>query len=164
MKAEDRKRLLREMIFYRRFEDRCFEAYMERKIGGFLHLYSGQEAVAMGVLETARVGHDYVITGYRDHVHALKCGASPKEMMAELFGKETGCSRGRGGSMHKTAFSMGAMVSAVLSMSTTFSAPKKFLATKNRTTVMMKPEIMVPRMESNGFFIILYSSFCVCRP
>lgn len=100
MNAEDRKRLLREMIFYRRFEDRCFEAYMERKIGGFLHLYSGQEAVATGVLESARVGHDYVITGYRDHVHALKCGTSPKEMMAELFGKETGCSRGRGGSMH----------------------------------------------------------------
>ena len=100
MNAEDRKRLLREMIFYRRFEDRCFEAYMERKIGGFLHLYSGQEAVATGVLETARPGHDYVITGYRDHVHALKCGTDPKEMMAELFGKETGCSRGRGGSMH----------------------------------------------------------------
>ena len=100
MNAEDRKRLLREMIFYRRFEDRCFEAYMERKIGGFLHLYSGQEAVATGVLESARVGHDYVITGYRDHVHALKCGTDPKEMMAELFGKETGCSRGRGGSMH----------------------------------------------------------------
>jgi len=100
MDAEDRKRLLREMIFYRRFEDRCFEAYMERKIGGFLHLYSGQEAVATGVLETARPGHDYVITGYRDHVHALKCGTDPKKMMAELFGKETGCSRGRGGSMH----------------------------------------------------------------
>lgn len=100
MNAEDRKRLLREMIFYRRFEDRCFEAYMERKIGGFLHLYSGQEAVATGVLESARVGHDYVITGYRDHVHALKCGTDPKEMMAELFGKETGSSRGRGGSMH----------------------------------------------------------------
>jgi len=100
MKPEDQKRLLREMIFYRRFEDRCFEAYMERKIGGFLHLYSGQEAVATGVLEAARPGHDYVITGYRDHVHALKSGADPKEIMAELYGKETGSSRGRGGSMH----------------------------------------------------------------
>ena len=100
MKPEDQKRLLREMIFYRRFEDRCFEAYMERKIGGFLHLYSGQEAVATGVLEAARPGHDYVITGYRDHVHALKAGADPKEIMAELYGKETGSSRGRGGSMH----------------------------------------------------------------
>jgi len=100
MKPDDQKRLLREMIFFRRFEDRCFEAYMERKIGGFLHLYSGQEAVATGVLEAARPGHDYVITGYRDHVHALKSGAPAKEVMAELYGKETGSSRGRGGSMH----------------------------------------------------------------
>jgi pyruvate dehydrogenase E1 component alpha subunit len=100
MKAVDQKRLLREMIFFRRFEERCFEAYMERKIGGFLHLYSGQEAVATGVLEMAKPGHDYVITGYRDHVHAMKAGAPPREVMAELYGKETGSSRGRGGSMH----------------------------------------------------------------
>ncbi len=104
MNEADRRRLLREMMFYRRFEDRCFEAYMERKIGGFLHLYSGQEAVATGVLEKARVNRgtegDYVITGYRDHIHAIKTGAPPREVMAELFGKETGSSRGRGGSMH----------------------------------------------------------------
>ena len=84
MKPEDQKRLLREMIFFRRFEERCFEAYMERKIGGFLHLYSGQEAIATGVLEMAKRGHDYVITGYRDHVHALKAGAPAREVMAEL--------------------------------------------------------------------------------
>ena len=100
MKAADQKRLLREMIFFRRFEERCFEAYMDHKIGGFLHLYSGQEAVATGVLEMARLGHDYVITGYRDHIHAIKTGAPPREVMAELYGKETGSSRGRGGSMH----------------------------------------------------------------
>ncbi len=104
MNDADKKRLLREMIFYRRFEDRTFEAYMERKIGGFLHLYSGQEAVATGVLEKARLGcgtdNDYVITGYRDHIHAIKTGAPAREVMAELFGKETGSSRGRGGSMH----------------------------------------------------------------
>ncbi len=100
MKAVDQKRLLREMIFFRRFEERCFEAHMEHKIGGFLHLYSGQEAVATGVLEMAKPGHDYVITGYRDHVHAMKAGAPPREVMAELYGKETGSSRGRGGSMH----------------------------------------------------------------
>lgn len=104
MSTEDQKRLLREMIFYRRFEDRTFEAYMERKVGGFLHLYSGQEAVATGVLEKAVVGqgekNDYVITGYRDHVHALKTGAPAREVMAELYGKETGSSKGRGGSMH----------------------------------------------------------------
>jgi pyruvate dehydrogenase E1 component alpha subunit len=100
MKPADQKRLLREMIFYRRFEERCFEAYMEHKIGGFLHLYSGQEAVATGVLEMAKPGSDYVITGYRDHVHALKAGAPAREVMAELYGKETGSSKGRGGSMH----------------------------------------------------------------
>lgn len=100
MNAADKKRLLREMLFARRFEERCYEAYVERKIGGFLHLYPGEEACAFGVLEAARPGHDYVITGYRDHVHAIKCGADPKEVMAELFAKETGCSKGRGGSMH----------------------------------------------------------------
>lgn len=100
MNAADKKRLLREMLFARRFEERCYEAYVERKIGGFLHLYPGQEACAHGVMEAARPGHDYVITGYRDHVHAIKCGADPKAVMAELFGKETGSSKGRGGSMH----------------------------------------------------------------
>jgi pyruvate dehydrogenase E1 component alpha subunit len=100
MNAADRKRLLREMTFARRFEERCYEAYMERKIGGFLHLYPGQEACCLGVMEAARPGHDYVITGYRDHIHAIKCGADPKEVMAELYSKETGSSKGRGGSMH----------------------------------------------------------------
>ena len=100
MNAADKKRLLREMLFARRFEERCYEAYVERKIGGFLHLYPGEEACAFGVLDAARPGHDYVITGYRDHIHAIKCGADPKEVMAELFGKETGSSKGRGGSMH----------------------------------------------------------------
>ena len=100
MNAADKKRLLREMLFARRFEERCYEAYVERKIGGFLHLYPGQEACVHGVMEAARPGHDYVITGYRDHVHAIKCGSDPKAVMAELFGKETGSSKGRGGSMH----------------------------------------------------------------
>jgi len=100
MNAADKKRLLREMLFARRFEERCYEAYVERKIGGFLHLYPGEEACAFGVLEAARPGKDYVITGYRDHVHAIKCGADPKAVMAELYGKETGVSKGRGGSMH----------------------------------------------------------------
>lgn len=100
MNTADKKRLLREMLFARRFEERCYEAYVERKIGGFLHLYPGQEACVHGVMEAAKPGFDYVITGYRDHVHAIKCGADPKEVMAELYGKETGSSRGRGGSMH----------------------------------------------------------------
>lgn len=100
MNSADKKRLLREMLFARRFEERCYEAYVERKIGGFLHLYPGEEACVHGVMEAARPGYDYVITGYRDHIHAIKCGMDPKVAMAELFGKETGCSKGRGGSMH----------------------------------------------------------------
>ena len=100
MTIDDKKRLLREMLFARRFEERCQEAYMHRDIGGFLHLYPGQEACCMGVMEAAKPGYDYVITGYRDHVHAIKAGVTPKAVMAELYGKETGCSRGRGGSMH----------------------------------------------------------------
>jgi pyruvate dehydrogenase E1 component alpha subunit len=100
MEAADRKRLLREMLFARRFEESCAEAYQHRDIGGFLHLYPGQEACAHGVLEMARPGEDYVITGYRDHIHAIKWGSDPKAVMAELFGKESGSSRGRGGSMH----------------------------------------------------------------
>lgn len=88
------------MLFARRFEERCYEAYVERNIGGFLHLYPGEEACAHGVLEAARVGHDYVITSYRDHVHAIKSGSDPRAVMAELFSKETGVSKGRGGSMH----------------------------------------------------------------
>ncbi|HKH19551.1 MAG TPA: thiamine pyrophosphate-dependent enzyme [Gammaproteobacteria bacterium] len=98
--VEAQRRLLRKMLFARRFEERCYEAYVERKIGGFLHLYPGQEACVHGVMEAAKPGFDYVITSYRDHVHALNCGVDPKAIMAELFGKETGCSRGRGGSMH----------------------------------------------------------------
>jgi pyruvate dehydrogenase E1 component alpha subunit len=100
MDAADKKRLLREMLFARRFEERCYEAYVERKIGGFLHLYPGQEACVHGVMEAARPGHDYVITGYRDHIHAIKCGTEPRKVMAELYAKESGCSKGRGGSMH----------------------------------------------------------------
>ncbi len=100
LSVEAKKRLLREMLFARRFEERCYEAYVERKIGGFLHLYPGEEACAHGVIEAARPGHDYVITSYRDHVHAIKSGLDPKAVMAELFAKETGCCKGLGGSMH----------------------------------------------------------------
>lgn len=100
MDSDVKKRILREMLFARRFEERCYEAYVERKIGGFLHLYSGEEACAYGVLEAARPGHDYVMTSYRDHVHAIKCGVDPKVIMAELYAKVTGCCKGLGGSMH----------------------------------------------------------------
>lgn len=100
MDSATRQLRLRDMLFSRRFEERCFQAYGERKVGGFLHLYPGQEACVWGVMSAARPGFDWVITGYRDHVHALACGVPADEVMAELFGKANGSSKGRGGSMH----------------------------------------------------------------
>ena len=91
--------LLRQMILLRRFEERAGEAYAQAKIGGFCHLYIGQEAVATGSL-TALRPDDYVFAAYREHAHALIRGIPPRVVMAELFGKATGCSHGKGGSMH----------------------------------------------------------------
>ena len=88
-----------EMVLVRRFEQKCAELYQMGKIGGFLHLYIGQEAVAVGSIG-ARRDQDHVITAYRDHAHALVVGSDPKALMAELLGKATGVSKGRGGSMH----------------------------------------------------------------
>ena len=92
-------RMLYQMILVRRFEEKSAEAYTLGKIGGFCHLYIGQEAVAVGSLSALRKD-DYVLTSYRDHAHALILGTSPDEVMAELFGKAGGCSAGKGGSMH----------------------------------------------------------------
>ena len=87
------------MLLIRRFEERASQQYQAQKIGGFCHLYIGQEAVVAGAIAAAR-DDDYIITAYRDHAHALARGTSANACMAELFGKETGCSRGLGGSMH----------------------------------------------------------------
>lgn len=92
--------MLRTMKLIRRFEEEAGKMYGLRKIGGFCHLYNGQEAVAVGALTAMDLGKDYVLTGYRDHGFALACGMDPKEVMAELFGKANGASRGKGGSMH----------------------------------------------------------------
>jgi len=89
----------RQMVLVRRFEQKCAELYQLGKIGGFLHLYIGQEATAVGSIG-ARRPQDHVITAYRDHAHALVVGADPKRLMAELLGKATGVSKGKGGSMH----------------------------------------------------------------
>jgi pyruvate dehydrogenase E1 component alpha subunit len=91
--------MLYQMILIRRFEEKAAEAYTLGKIGGFCHLYIGQEAVAVGSIAALR-SDDYVMTSYRDHGHALARGTSPDEVMAELFGKAGGCSGGKGGSMH----------------------------------------------------------------
>ncbi len=98
---EEGLRLYEDMVLGRTFEDKCAEMYYRGKMFGFVHLYNGQEAVSTGVIHGAmRPGEDFVCSTYRDHVHALSAGVPAKEVMAELFGKATGCSKGRGGSMH----------------------------------------------------------------
>lgn len=88
-----------QMLLMRRFEERAGQLYIQQKIRGFCHLYIGQEAIAAGG-ETAIKKSDKVITAYRDHAHPIVRGMHPKYVMAELYGKETGCSKGKGGSMH----------------------------------------------------------------
>ena len=99
MKKKDHLELYRQMVLIRRIEERAAELYQEGKIGGFLHLYIGQEAVSTGLI-SVRKPEDRVITAYRDHGVAINCGISAKQVLAELLGKETGISKGRGGSMH----------------------------------------------------------------
>src|SRR5882672_8419628 len=99
---EDRDTLVRifhQMLLIRRFEEKCAESYSLGKIGGFCHLYIGQEAVGVGAISALR-DDDYVITSYREHGQAIAKGISPEAVMAELYGKAGGCSHGKGGSMH----------------------------------------------------------------
>lgn len=93
------RRLYRQMLLIRRFEERAQQIYVEGKIGGFLHLYIGQEAIACGIMSLLRKD-DYFIGAYRDHGYSLARGADPRPLMAELMGRATGISRGKGGSMH----------------------------------------------------------------
>jgi pyruvate dehydrogenase E1 component alpha subunit len=91
--------LLRDMIRVRRLEERCVELYSAARIRGFVHLYVGEEAVAVGVIR-ALAGDDPIVATYREHGHALVRGVTAREIMAEMYGKTEGCSGGRGGSMH----------------------------------------------------------------
>jgi pyruvate dehydrogenase E1 component alpha subunit len=91
--------LLKQMIRIRRFEDKCAELYTQEKIRGFLHLYDGEEAVAVGVIPLLEK-RDRIVSTYREHGHALIRGVAMKAALAEMFGKQQGCSGGRGGSMH----------------------------------------------------------------
>lgn len=99
MSKAEKVALYTKMARIRHFEQRCIRVYQQGKIGGFLHLYVGQEAVAAGTISLLGKD-DHVITGYRDHGHALMVGMGMNECMAELTGKATGCSKGKGGSMH----------------------------------------------------------------
>ena len=86
--------LYEDMVLGRLFEDKCAEMYYRGKMFGFVHLYNGQEAVSSGVIKAMRQDEDFVCSTYRDHVHALSAGVPAREVMAELFGKATGCSKG----------------------------------------------------------------------
>lgn len=99
LKPAEKIGFLREMLRIRRFEQQALKYYNQGIMGGFLHLYNGQESVAVGTASLMN-GHDEIITAYRDHGHALAVGMGMNECMAELFGKGTGCSKGKGGSMH----------------------------------------------------------------
>ena len=125
----------REMVLIRRFEERAGQLYGMGLIGGFCHLYIGQEAVAVG-MEAASKDGDQVITGYRDHGHMLAAGMDPKAVMAELTGRSGGSSRGKGGSMHmfdiETGFFGGhGIVGAQVSLGTGLAFAAKYKGEKS---------------------------------
>src|SRR3970040_2418067 len=99
MTRDEALALYRAMLLIRRFEERCAQIYVEGRIGGFLHLYIGQEAVAVAARSLLRPD-DYFLGSYRDHGYALARGTDPRPLMAELWGRASGISRGKGGSMH----------------------------------------------------------------
>lgn len=138
MQLDLAKKLYREMLLIRRFEEKCMEMYSKEKIRGFLHLYIGQEAVAVGVMN-ALSAEDAVFSTYREHGHALARGIHPNLIMAELYGKQEGCSHGRGGSMHlfnaDTRFYGGiAVVAGGLPMAVGMALSDKLMK-RNRVTV-----------------------------
>lgn len=135
--AVDRVRLLRVMLRIRRFEEKCAELYSAGKIRGFLHLYIGEEAVATGAMQALRP-EDAVLATYREHGHALARGIGANVLMAEMYGKQEGCSHGRGGSMHifdaKARFYGGnAIVAGALPMAVGFALADK-MAKRSRVT------------------------------
>ena len=140
MKKKDHLELYRQMVLIRQVEDRASELYQEGLIGGFLHLYIGQEAVSTGLI-SVRKPEDRVITAYRDHGVAINCGLSAKEVIAELLGKETGVSKGRGGSMHmadveKNYWGGHAIVGAHLPIAAGMALGDQYLGNKGVTICM----------------------------
>ncbi len=96
----DLEQYYRDMLFIRHFEEKCNVAYRQGKAGGYMHVYIGMEALAVGWMHSIRKGHDNVITAYRDHAHALLLGTDPVAVMAEIMGRKAGTAGGKGGSMH----------------------------------------------------------------
>lgn len=124
-----------EMLLMRRFEEKAGQMYGMQKIRGFLHLYIGQEAITAGMMTAIKKG-DKVITAYRDHAHALAMGMTSNELMAELYGKITGCSKGKGGSMHmfskeKNFFGGHGIVGAQIPLGAGIALAEKYKGTDN---------------------------------
>src|SRR5512147_2437957 len=140
MNKKEQLELYHQMVLIRRLEERGAELYQQGKIGGFMHLYIGQEAVSTGIV-AAREPRDRVITAYRDHGVALNCGIPAKEVMAELLGKSTGMSKGKGGSMHmadtsKNFWGGHAIVGAHLPIATGMALGDQY-AHRNNVTICM---------------------------
>ncbi len=140
MKKEEQLELYHQMVLIRRVEEQAAELYQQGKIGGFLHLYIGQEAVSTGVI-AARESRDRVITAYRDHGVALNCGIPARQVMAELLGKATGVSKGKGGSMHMADVSKNfwgghAIVGAHLPIAAGFAVGDQYAGNDNVTICM----------------------------
>ncbi|MBC7879649.1 MAG: pyruvate dehydrogenase (acetyl-transferring) E1 component subunit alpha [Anaerolineales bacterium] len=140
MKKEQQIDLYHQMVLIRRLEERGAELYQQGKIGGFMHLYIGQEAVSTGLI-AAREPRDRVITAYRDHGVALNCGIPANEIMAELLGKSTGMSKGKGGSMHmadtsKNMWGGHAIVGGHLPIASGFAIGDQYAGNDNITICM----------------------------
>jgi pyruvate dehydrogenase E1 component alpha subunit len=140
MDKEKQLQMYYEMVLIRRIEEKAAEEYQKGNIGGFLHLYIGQEAVSTGLI-AARQPNDRVITAYRDHGVAINCGLSANEVMAELFGKATGMSKGKGGSMHmasveKNMWGGHAIVGGHLPIAAGFALGDQYSGQKNVTICM----------------------------
>ncbi len=129
------------MLLMRKFEEKCAQLYLQQKFGGFLHLYIGQEAIVAGTMSACKPG-DKHITAYRDHAHPIGLGMHPKYVMAELFGKSTGCSKGKGGSMHmfdseRNFIGGHGIVGAQIPMGAGIAFAEKYKGTKNVTFCSM---------------------------
>ena len=140
MKREEQIELYHQMVLIRRLEERGAELYQKGEIGGFMHLYIGQEAVCTGLI-AARRPNDRVITAYRDHGVAISCGIPANRVMAELLGKKTGTSQGKGGSMHmadpeKNFWGGHAIVGAHLPIATGMALGDKYSKRDNVTICM----------------------------
>ena len=140
MEKDEYLDLYYQMVLIRYMEEQAAQLYQQGKIGGFLHLYIGQESVSTGLI-SARLPQDRVITAYRDHGVAINCGISPDQVMAEMLGKATGCSKGKGGSMHmadvtKNFWGGHAIVGAQLPLAAGLALGDKYSGTDSVTICM----------------------------